>query len=171
MTGRSIEVNLATAAEAEELAAMMEAFAVEDGQDPGLFTTEGVLRDGFGSDPAFSALIARDRGAAVGYGLSFPMYNTEIARRGLWLFDLWVAPGHRGQGIGRKLLAAVARTARDQGGACVWLAVRSANTRARAFYGKLGARDDDARVLELDGGALDALAAEAGGERGEGGPK
>jgi hypothetical protein len=43
-----------------------------------------------------------------------------------------------------------------------WTA-RSANARARAFYAAIGARDDDLRLLELDGEPLRRLAGLAGG--------
>jgi hypothetical protein len=38
--------------------------------------------------------------------------------------------------------------------------VRSSNHEARAFYAGLGAHDEDARILELDRAALEALAGE-----------
>ena len=42
----------------------------------------------------------------------------------------------------------------------VWWGVLSSNRKARDFYAAIGARDEDARILELDGPALAALAAE-----------
>jgi GNAT superfamily N-acetyltransferase len=161
MTGVSITLHDAGPSDAADLAAMMEAFAVEDGQEAGLYSPKKILRDAFGPDPAFSAVIARLDGEAVAYALFFPMYNTELGARGFWLFDLWVSATHRGAGIGRRLLAAVARRAVIDGRACVWWGVRNANIRARNFYAALGAKDDEARILELDGKALEALAAEA----------
>ena len=160
-----IAIAAASRADAAGLTAMMERFNVEDGQPPGRYTTAGVLRDGFGPEPAFSALIAWQGGAAVGYALTCPMYNTDLARRGLWLADLWVEPAHRSRKIGRQLIAAVAKAALDGGGASVWWGVRDTNRRGRAFYFALGAGGDDARILGLEGAALTALAAEASGSR------
>jgi GNAT superfamily N-acetyltransferase len=161
MTGKTLTLEDAGPADAADLAAMMESFAVEDGQEAGLYSPEKILRDAFGPEPAFSAIIARLDGEAVAYALFFPMYNTELGARGLWLFDLWVSATHRGAGIGRRLLAAVASRALSDGRACIWWGVRNANLRARNFYAALGAKDDEARILELDGKALEALAAEA----------
>jgi len=151
----------AAADDAAALAAMLEAFAVEDGSAPGTFTTAKVLEHGFGPDPAFEAIIAWDGEETIGYALYFRCYNTEIAAPGLWMQDIWVAPGHRGGGVGRKLMAAVAGVACARGYATLWWGVRNANRRGRAFYAGLGAKDDDARILELEGEALAALAAEA----------
>lgn len=158
-----LRFHVATEADIADLAAMIEAFNVEDGGAPGYHTTETVRRDGFGYDPAFAAVIARDGRDAVGFALYFPMYNTEIAARGTWLMDLWVAPTHRGHGVGRKLMAAVAAGARERGEKCVWWGVRSGNTGARKFYASIDAHDDDARLLELSGDAFERLAREGEG--------
>ena len=156
-----VEIALARAEDAGDLAVMMEAFAVEDGEAPGVFDREKVLRDGFGPDPAFEALIARAGGTAVGYALYFPAYNTEVGARALFMNDLWVAPDYRSARVGRRLMAALAAHARDGGYVAIWWGVRNKNTRGLRFYAALGAKDDDARILELDGAPLARLAAEA----------
>ncbi len=161
ITPDAITIATASRTDAAELAAMMDAFNVEDGQAAGLHTTESVLRDGFGPAPAFAALIARQDGTAIGYAATCPIYNSEIARRGLWLADLWIAPAYRSRGIGRKLMAAVAKLARDQDRGSVWWGVRNVNNRGKSFYRSIGAVDDDARLLGLGGEALATLAAEA----------
>ena len=126
-----------------------------------VFTEEQVLRDGFGDRPSFEVLIAELADSAVGYALFTEGYNTDIAARAVWLEDLFVEDAARGQGIGRKLLAAVARTAVERGARSVWWGVRSSNRQARRFYAGLGAKDDDARILELNDAALTAIAKEA----------
>jgi GNAT superfamily N-acetyltransferase len=155
-----VTIRAATSADAEALAAMMEAMNVADGQPPGRFAAAALRRDAFGEDPAFAALLALVDGAAIGYALSLPFYNTELARRGRWLLDLWVAPAHRGRGIGRRLVAALARRTVDERRGSLWWTVRNGNVGARRFYAALGAKDDDTRLLELDGAALVALASE-----------
>jgi len=54
------------------------------------------------------------------------------------LWDIRVAPSHRGQGIGSRLLQAAAQFAWDQG--CTWLKVETQNTNPAAcrFYAKHG---------------------------------
>ena len=109
MSAAPILLRAATPADTGALAAMLEAMNVEDGQPQGRYSAERVQRDGFGTAPAFAALLAFAGERAVGYALSLPFYNTELARRGLYLLDLWVAPPHRNRGIGRRLVAALAR--------------------------------------------------------------
>ena len=53
------------------------------------------------------------------------------------------------------------RAGEERGAHCLWWGVRSANRRARDFYAGLGAKDDDARFLELNGDAMLRLAREA----------
>ena len=129
-------------------------------------TGEAILRDGFEAEPGFSVLLAEAGDRPVGYALYHPLYNTDIPGWGLWLADLFVEPERRRLGIGRRLLAAVAAQAVAAGAVSVWWAVLSENRRARDFYAVLGARDEDARVLELDGDALAALAEEGRAEEG-----
>ena len=87
------------------------------------------------------------------------VFNAETAQRGVWLDDLYVREPARRQGIGQDLIAAVARETLARRGRALWWSVFRDNRGARAFYGKLGAHDNDADVveLELDGEALTAL--------------
>jgi ribosomal protein S18 acetylase RimI-like enzyme len=147
--------------DAGALAAMLEAMNVEDGQPPGSYSADVVRRDAFGAEPAFAALLAVADEHAVGYALSLAFYNTEIARRGRYMLDLWVAPSHRRLGIGRRLVAALARRTAEEGAGSLWWTARNGNLPARRFYAALGAKDDETRLLELDGAALGALAESA----------
>jgi len=79
---------------------------------------------------------------------------------GLYLEDLYVRPAHRGRGIGKALLATLARLARDRGlGRLEW-AVLNWNSPAIGFYRSLGARPmDEWTVYRIDDGPLAELAA------------
>ena len=143
-----------------DVADMANALNREMGLTNDPFTAETVARDGFGEDPAFSLLIAEAEGDSIGYALFTEGYNTDFAARGLWLDDIYVAPPYRSRGIGRKLMAAVAATARQRNFASMWWTVLDSNARAIDFYREIGAIDDNARLLELHGPALEKLARE-----------
>ncbi len=128
---------------------------------PENFSEAIVLRDGFDGPRRFSLLVVEQRTWVVGYALYHPQYNSDKPGWGLWLVDLFVEPELRGLGLGRRLLAAVAGEAVASGFVSLWWGVTSANRNARAFYDALGARDEEARILELDGAALAALAGQA----------
>ena len=123
--------------------------------------TEEDLRQAlWGSDPTAEVLIARVNDVPVGFALFFPTFSTFLARRGLWLEDLFVYPEHRGAGIGKALLRAVAAIARDRGcGRFEW-SVLDWNAPAIRFYESLGATVmPDWRIARVAGPAIDALAA------------
>ncbi len=126
--------------------------------------SETTLRESlFGERPAAEVLIAEEGGRPVGFALFFHTYSTFLARRGLYLEDLYVSPHARNRGVGRALLARLAGTAVERGcGRFEW-SVLDWNTGARRFYERLGAVPlDEWTVHRVTGEALDALAQGAG---------
>ena len=93
----------------------------------------------FGPRPAAEVLIAESDGGPVGFALFFTNYSTFLGRPGIYLEDLFVRPEARGRGIGRSLLARIARIALDRGCGRLEWAVLDWNGDAIAFYEKLGA--------------------------------
>jgi ribosomal protein S18 acetylase RimI-like enzyme len=77
----------------------------------------------------------------------------------LYLEDLFVKPELRGRGIGKRLLAELARIAVERNcGRFEWT-VLDWNAPSIAFYERLGARKMDAwQIFRLDGDALAKLA-------------
>jgi GNAT superfamily N-acetyltransferase len=124
-------------------------------------TTDDLLRDGFGEHPKFETLIAELDGQPVGFALFFPTYSTWEGRPGIHLEDIFVAEQVRGQGVGRKLMAALAAIAVARGCARLELSVLHWNP-AREFYHHLGMKHlEEWLPYRLSGEALRALAAEA----------
>lgn len=122
--------------------------------------TEEVLREElFGARPAAEVLIARRGAEPVGFALFFHNFSTFVGRRGLYLEDLYVRPEERGRGVGRALLARLARIALERRCGRMEWAVLDWNEPAIGFYKKLGARPmDDWTVFRLTGDALERLA-------------
>ena len=118
--------------------------------------TPDQLRDaGFGTDPAFRAQLAEAGDSVVGAALYSPVFSTVRAGAGVYVSDLWVATSVRSAGLGRRLLAAVARDAATVWGAeFLKLVVYDDNARARAFYDRLGftaSRDETMLALDATG--------------------
>ena len=155
----SVTIRKAIAADAAAIARLANLFGKLEGEADDIFSAAIVLRDGFGPKPAFEVLLAEQDGRAAGYALFDEFYNSEIPGRGIWLSDLFVDPDLRGQGLGKRLMAAVASEAVARGCVSLWWGVRNRNAKARAFYETLGVKDDDARILELNEDALERVAA------------
>lgn len=58
--------------------------------------------------------------------------------RWLGLSALWTAPEHRGAGLGRSVLGALAQWGADQGASSIYLQVETGNLSAREWYRRLG---------------------------------
>jgi len=119
---------------------------------------EDLARDGFGENPRFRALIAEWDGQAAGYAIFFGYYSTW-AGAALYLEDLFVREKFRSRGIGKALLAAVARIAVEQDCYGMHWEVLDWNQKAIELYQALGAEfPDQWRRVMLSGEALQKLA-------------
>jgi ribosomal protein S18 acetylase RimI-like enzyme len=88
----------------------------------------------------------------IGIAVCFVGFSTFAALPLVNIHDLAVLPGHRGQGIGRRLLAEVERKAREMGCCKLTLEVQENNHRARGVYEAAGF--SQAVYEEVAGGAL-----------------
>src|SRR5712671_5901596 len=123
-------------------------------------TTEADIFDAlFGNKPAYEVVLAWEGPNSVGFALFFHNFSTFLGRPGIYLEDLFVLAEHRGSGIGRMLLAHLARLAVERGCGRLEWAVLDWNRDAIKFYERLGARpNSDWTVYRLAGEALAGLA-------------
>lgn len=91
-------------------------------------------------NPVIHVLIAEWDAQPVGFALYFFNFSTFVGRRGLYLEDLFVRPALRGKGVGRALLRALARIARERDCGRMEWAVLDWNEPALRFYRSLEAR-------------------------------
>jgi GNAT superfamily N-acetyltransferase len=132
-----------------------------------------LLRDGWSLaangmtplDPAapqrFRALMAEVDGQPAGFALYFTTYSTWRGHHGLWLEDLYVTAGMRSRGVGKALLARVARIAQDEGCPRLEWSVLDWNEAAIAVYRRVGAVPmDEWTTMRLTAEPLAALAAQ-----------
>jgi GNAT superfamily N-acetyltransferase len=130
-----------------------------------LRATEELLGEAlFGERPAAEALIAQRSGEPVGYALFFATFSSFEGKPGVWLEDLFVRPAHRGAGVGRALMAAVAARTRERDGARLEWAALDWNELALGFYRRLGAQTMGEWITHrLAGEELARLAGESAG--------
>jgi len=122
-------------------------------------TEQDVLRDGFGQNPKFRAVIAEWDGEPVGYALFFEFFSSFQGRAGLYLDDIFVRPAFRKHGVGKALIAHVAGIAWKERYFCMRWEVLDWNKQAIDFYNNLGASFlDEWKPVILIGDALEAVA-------------
>jgi GNAT superfamily N-acetyltransferase len=98
----------------------------------------------------------------AGFALYFFNFSTFVGRPGLYLEDLFVRPHLRAHGIGRALLAELARVAKARNCGRMEWAVLNWNEPAIKFYLSLGARPmTEWQVYRLTPAEIDELSAES----------
>lgn len=158
-------VRLARPEDAADLARLAAELNAHQGDPTENFPAEVILRDGFGPNAHFVALLAELHGNAVGYALLVPAYETGWGAPGFYLNDMHVTESARRRGVGSALLIAAAEHAVAAGRRYLWWATRAWNVEAQDFYRALGAFDEPLFAHVLPEAELRALAARAGGSR------
>jgi GNAT superfamily N-acetyltransferase len=141
------------------LSLIRELAAYEKKAHKAVVTENELLRDGFGPQQKFRALIAEWNGEPAGYASFFYFYSTFQGRAALFLEDLFVLDKLRGKGIGKALLVAVAKLAIEEKCFGLRWEVLDWNRPAIEFYEKLGADFlHERKVVAFDADALRRVA-------------
>jgi GNAT superfamily N-acetyltransferase len=150
----------ALAADIPDILRLIRALAVYEKLEHMVVGTEAMLRDSlFGPHPACEALVAIHGGRAVGFALHYATFSTFLCQRGIHLEDLFVEPAHRGLGIGKGLLRALARLAVERGCGRLEWNVLDWNTPSIRFYESLGAKImKEWQLVRMTGPEFGALA-------------
>jgi GNAT superfamily N-acetyltransferase len=133
-----IAIRFATAEDAPLLLRLIrELAAFERAPDAVVATEADLLRDGFGPDPKFEAILAFLDGEPAGCALFHTRFSTWLGRPGLYLEDLYVVEAARGKGVGKRLMTRLAAIAVERGWGRIDFHVLDWNP-AREFYHRLG---------------------------------
>lgn len=113
----------------------------------------------FGDRISLYGHVAEIDAIVVGFAVWFRNFSTWRGQHGIYLEDLFVDPEHRGSGVGKALLAALARECVAQGYPRLEWWVLNWNAPSIAFYHSLGAiAMNEWTVFRLTDEALAALA-------------
>ncbi|TMJ50182.1 MAG: GNAT family N-acetyltransferase [Alphaproteobacteria bacterium] len=116
----------------------------------------------FADHPRLFCEIAQWNGEVAGFAVWFVNFSTFSGRSGIYLEDLFVRPALRGNGIGKALLAHLAKLCVQNRWSRLQWSVLDWNTPSIEFYRSLGAvLMDEWTVCRVNGEALAALAKEA----------
>ena len=145
MSADPLYLEAAVAADAGALAAL-DASGSTHPWSEGAFA--GALRSGAGER------VALLRGAHSGL-VGFCVWQ-EVADEA-HVHNVAIAPGHRGRGLGRRLLSVCLGMAASRGARRAFLDVRQGNAPARALYARLGFRETGRRTAYYTEPVEDAL--------------
>jgi ribosomal protein S18 acetylase RimI-like enzyme len=142
-----IDLRLATAADIEAVLALHRAFFSEDGyafrEDESRANLARLL-----GDPTLGRLwVMDDAGEVVGYLLLAFGFSLEFRGRDAFVDELYVAPGHRGRGLGKRALELAAEACRELGVRALHLEVERYKEGAQALYRRMGFADHDRYLM------------------------
>ena len=155
-----LHIRPATAADVELILQFIRDLAeYEREPQSAIATREDIIRDGFRGTPKFRVLIAEWDRKPAGFAFYFFNYSTWLGKPGLFLEDLFVKPDLRGKGIGKALLAALAKIALAENCYGMKWEVLDWNQPAIDFYQVLGAKlRQEWITIRLTGESLAKLA-------------
>ncbi len=157
---KTLHLRSAVPSDGPRILAFIRSLAAYEKLSHEVLATEAKLNESlFGPRPYAEVIMAELSGVPVGFALFFHNFSTFLAKPGLYLEDLFVEPEARGHGVGKALLAHLAKLAveRDCGRLEWW--VLDWNEDAIRFYEALGARAmNEWTVFRVDGERLKRLA-------------
>jgi len=113
----------------------------------------------FGKKVYIEVILAEIGDQAVGLALFFPNYSTFLTKPGIYLEDLFVVPECRRRGVGKALIAYLAKLVVERDYGRLEWSVLEWNVNAIAFYEKIGATVlPDWRTCRVTGSNLQELA-------------
>ena len=161
----SLSIRAATPADLPLIAELIRALAAYEDLAGEVRFDEAVLGEKlFGARPYAEVLIGEVDGEPMAFALFFHNFSTFEGRPGIYLEDLFVRSEARGLGLGKALLAELARLAVERDCARLEWWVLDWNAPAIEFYRTQGARPmDEWTVMRVEGAALAELAAGGAG--------
>jgi GNAT superfamily N-acetyltransferase len=154
-----VHIRSATEADVPLILRFIRDLAIYEKLEHKVIATEETVRRTLFGNPRFAEVVfAEADGTEAGFALFFHNYSTFLGQPGIYLEDLFVKPESRGRGIGKALLAHLAKLAKERGCGRLEWAVLDWNTPSINFYKSLGAVPlSDWIVFRLTGEALEKL--------------
>jgi GNAT superfamily N-acetyltransferase len=156
----AVIVRAATVSDIPTVLLLLRELAAYEGKLDCVRIDESLLAEhAFGARACIEVLVGLVDANAVSYAIFFPHFASYCGRPWLYLEDLYVQPGARGQGVGRAMMAHLAAVTLERGWAGMAWGVLDWNEPAFRFYRSLGASSSNDHVtMDLSGDALRHLA-------------
>ena len=135
-----VEADLTRVADQEAVVTLLDAYSRDPMGNGAPLPPEvkSALIPGLREHPTTLVFLARFGDDYAGVAVCFRGFSTFAARPLINIHDLAVAPEHRGRGVGRRLLTAIADKGRALGCCKLTLEVLENNQRARRIYEAAG---------------------------------
>ena len=133
-----VEVDLDREEHQSDVAELVNAFALDRTGAPLPAQAQRDLMPGLQSHPTTHIFLAYRGDSPIGIAVCFRGFSTFTARPLINIHDLLVVQDYRGQGVGKQLLQAVERKAREMDCCKLTLEVQEGNHRARQVYEAAG---------------------------------
>ncbi len=113
--------------------------AFEKLEGPDKIAAKRLYKDTFGKKPLINMLVAKEGKEILGYAIYFESYSSFLAKKTLFLEDIFITQSRRNTGIGKLFFDKLIEIANDRACGRVEWAVLDWNIDAIAFYNKIGA--------------------------------
>jgi GNAT superfamily N-acetyltransferase len=138
-----MRIERAGLADLDAAAPLFDAYRQFYGQRPDLSAARAFLEERLLRDESVIFLAVADDGSALGFTQLYPSFSSVSLKR-LWVLnDLFVAPGVRRGGVGRRLLERAREWAVETGAKGLVLSTAVTNKAAQSLYESCGWRRDD----------------------------
>lgn len=145
----ALRLALATEADVDALAALVRAYHAGEGIESDIAELPSVLRPLLNDATKGRAWFIEHEGAVVGYVAICFGYSIEFGGVDAFVDEIYLAPSHRGRGLGTRALALAIDAARELGAHALHLEVDPANPAAMRLYRSAGFGDRRYRLMTL----------------------
>lgn len=156
-----MQIRRAVPRDADAIAKLAAEAAAEEGGASGL-DVDRIKAHAFGANALFEAWVAQERNHApvVAHAVITKSYDVRRACPTIVLCELYVQPDQRRSGLARRIMAVVARRARDLGARELTITTGVENGVAQRFFAAVGAQPRQAAVFMMTSDGIDWLANE-----------
>jgi GNAT superfamily N-acetyltransferase len=136
-----MNVRLATITDLNEISLLFDKYRVFYRQLSNIDQSTAFVRERFLIQQSW-ILVVEQEGRLVGFSQLYPMFSSVSVHRLMVLNDLFVASEKRGTGLGRALISASQRLAKEMGFETMTIATEKGNAKARQLYPEIGFKED-----------------------------
>lgn len=136
-----MNVRLATITDLNEISSLFDTYRVFYRQLSNIDQSTAFVRERFLNQQSW-ILVVEQEGRLVGFSQLYPMFSSVSVHRLMVLNDLFVVTEKRGTGLGRALISASQRLAKEMGFETMTIATEKGNAKARQLYPEIGFKED-----------------------------